>query len=88
VTSIELSWDPNPATENVTAYTIFYGNSTTELSFYERLTSADIDLSEPVFSLRTEEDLNVEDGDTVCFQISATNNAGESERTATVCETI
>ncbi len=89
LTSIELSWNPNPAEENVIAYTVFYGNSAgMNLPFFKKLTSADIDLSGPVFSLEAQEDLNAEEGDNVCFQISATNRTGESAKTSAICTTI
>ncbi len=88
---LNLSWDANPAEEDVTGYNVFYGESdNTANSLYKTFTgnSAGFDLNAPSIDTNANADLSLQAGDDVCFRISAYNSAGESSKSAAVCETI
>jgi len=88
---LNLSWDANPAEENVTGYNVYYGDSSSTVnSLYKTFTenSAGFDLSAPSIDTNANLDLSLQAGDDVCFKISASNSGGESSQSAAVCETI
>ncbi|VAW85781.1 Fibronectin type III domain protein, partial [hydrothermal vent metagenome] len=88
---LELSWDANPEDENVIGYKVYSGNSTGAAnSLYETLTenSAGFDMSVPTVEINAQTDLSLQNGDDICFKISAYNAGGESSQSAAVCDTI
>ncbi|VAX27505.1 hypothetical protein MNBD_NITROSPIRAE01-388 [hydrothermal vent metagenome] len=87
--TLMLNWDANPTEENILAYKLYYGNSAGTINtLFKTLTASDIDLSAPVLDIDAGTELLLENGDMICFQVSASNSAGDSERSTAECGTI
>jgi len=89
--TLNVSWDANPGDENVTSYSVYYGNSGGAANtFYQKLTASDsnFDLNAPAIVLNAGDDLGLRTGDTICFKVSAYNLGGDSGKSAAVCDTI
>jgi len=88
---LNVSWNANPGDENVTSYSVYYGNSAGAVNtFYQKLTASDsnFDLNAPAIVLNAGDDLGLQTGDTICFKVSAYNLGGESGKSMADCETI
>ncbi len=85
---LTLNWDANPVEENILGYNLYYGDLMNTNALFKRLTGSDIDLSTPSLDIGAGAELMLENGDTICFQVSAYNSAGESEKSLAACDTI
>ncbi len=88
-TTLQFRWDPNPLDENITGYRLYFGDSpNTVNTLFKALTSTDINLNAPSINVNAENELMLKTGDTLCVQLSAYNNVGESNKTAATCITL
>lgn len=84
--TLNLSWDVNPAEENILSYKLYSGGS--GITLFKTLTASDIDMSAPSLEINAGEELLLESGDNICFWVSAYNSEGESIKSGSICDTI
>jgi len=85
-----LTWDANPAEENVTGYKIYYrksNSSSVNFSFAKdvSVSSSGFNPSAPSVTFNAGTDLGLLKTDTVCFSVAAYNLGGTSDALNEVC---
>ncbi len=86
-----LSWDANPANENVTGYKIYFrkmNESTSTLLEDLAISTTGFDSSSPSMQYNAGTDMTLAMGDTVCISILAYNLIGSSSTSDEVCSDI
>lgn len=88
--TLQLHWNPNPASDAVLGYIVYYGP--TETTATQKISdlsigAGNIDPNTPTVSYNTN-DLKLAAGDPICFRFQAYNLAGVSAFSAPICTTI
>lgn len=87
-TRITLSWDPNPESDGVIGYLVYYGasrDSTIQLVSDLSIANPDFDASAPQIRYEPFVDLGAEAGAMLCFRLKAYNNTAVSEFSEVAC---
>ena len=88
--SLTLLWDPNPESEHVSGYLVFFGTTvdTPQLISTLHIGSGEIDARAPSVSYEASKQLGLRPGDTACFRVKAFNEAAESDFSNPACKTL
>jgi hypothetical protein len=86
---LTLSWEPNPE-PSVNGYKIYFGSSPDNVGIWEDVSVAQpgFDAVSPQVQYRALTDLRIQEGDNICFRITAYDNTIESDPSDAVCTTV
>lgn len=84
--SVSLSWEPTKNDDDI-GYKIFYGTDQNNISTlaYDLTLSTGLDPNAPAVEFSAQNDLNLNSGDSVCFQVSAYTALAKSNLSDPVC---
>lgn len=88
VAPMTLTWQPNPVSDNIIGYLIYYGGDENSVSIPAgdvRIDSAGFSPAAPSLTYHPETDFGLQAGNRVCFKIRAYNADGLSNWSAPVC---
>ncbi|HEC19338.1 MAG TPA: hypothetical protein ENI97_08335 [Gammaproteobacteria bacterium] len=89
--NLKYSWNPNPASDAIIGYRVYTGptlaTATTEIA-NPVVGSSGFNAAAPSVSFDAWNDLGLNKGDTVCFQLKAYNAVGTSGYSTGICDVI
>lgn len=89
--SIRLTWDPNPASENVTKYLVFWQDQTQDTWLLQNTVPVEAELFQGKHQYVTRIawiKSTIKIGDELCFNIRAANDEQTSEPSESACATV
>lgn len=86
---LTLSWEPNPE-PSVNGYKIYFGSTPDNVAIWEEVVvdQPGFDAVSPQVQYRGLTDLGIQEGDHICFRITAYDNVMESDPSDAVCTTV
>lgn len=87
--SVNLSWLPSKNDDDI-GYLIYYGNNKTNINSlaFDLSPQTGLDPNNPKIAFSAQNDLKLNKGDAVCFQISAYTSTSQSNFSTPICGTI